>query len=226
MSSRDEIKEVVRAQSRWLPPEINGQARELDWLTNMGDWMISKKRFWGLALPIWVDDVTGDFEVIGSREDLKQRAVEGWDRFDGHSPHRPWIDQVKVRNPKTGNLMSRIPDVGNPWLDAGIVPFSTLKYNTDGSYWEKWFPADFVTEAFPGQFRNWFYAMLAMSTMMVGQSPFRTLLGHAPGPRRDAARRCTSRRATPFPSTAPPTPATRSATRKANWKSTRRWAPT
>jgi isoleucyl-tRNA synthetase len=177
MSWRDEIKDVVR-QSRWLPPEINGQARELDWLTNMGDWMISKKRFWGLALPIWVDEATGDFEVIGSREELKQRAVEGWPTFEGHTPHRPWVDQVKIRNPKTGNLMSRIPDVGNPWLDAGIVPFSTMKYNTDREYWKKWFPADFVTEAFPGQFRNWFYAMLAMSTMMVHQSPFKTLLGH------------------------------------------------
>ena len=177
MSWRDEIKEVVR-QSRWLPPEINGQARELDWLTNMGDWMISKKRFWGLALPIWVDEVTGEFEVIGSREELKQRAVEGWPQFEGHTPHRPWVDQVKIRNPKTGNRMSRVADVGNPWLDAGIVPLSTMKYNTDREYWKKWFPADFVTEAFPGQFRNWFYAMLAESTMMVGATPFRTLLGH------------------------------------------------
>jgi isoleucyl-tRNA synthetase len=178
MSWRDEIKEVVR-RARWLPESINGQARELDWLTNMGDWMISKKRFWGLALPVWVDEETGDFEVIGSREELKARAVEGWERFEGHSPHRPWIDLVKVRNPKTGNLMSRIPDVGNPWLDAGIVPFSTMRYNTDRAYWEKWFPADFVTESFPGQFRNWFYALLAMSTMMVREAPFKVLLGHA-----------------------------------------------
>ena len=75
--------------------------------------------------------------------------------------------------------MSRIPDVGNPWLDAGIVPYSTLKYNTDRAYWEKWFPADFITESFPGQFRNWFYAILAMSTMMVERAPFKVLLGHA-----------------------------------------------
>jgi isoleucyl-tRNA synthetase len=177
MSWRSEIMDAVR-QARWLPESINGQARELDWLTNMGDWMISKKRFWGLALPIWVDEVTGDFEVIGSCEELRARAVEGWDRFEGHSPHRPWIDLVKIRNPKTGNLMSRIPDVGNPWLDAGIVPFSTMRYNTDRAYWEKWFPADFVTESFPGQFRNWFYALLAMSTMMVNRAPFKVLLGH------------------------------------------------
>ena len=72
----------------------------------------------------------------------------------------------QIRNPQTGNLMSRVPDVGNPWLDAGIVPYSTMKYNTDRAYWEKWFPADFITESFPGQFRNWFYSMLAMSTVL------------------------------------------------------------
>jgi isoleucyl-tRNA synthetase len=178
MSWRDEIKRVVE-QVRFLPESINGKARELDWLSNMGDWMISKKRFWGLALPIWVDEDDPDlFEVIGSHQELKERAVEGWDKFDGHTPHRPWIDLVKIRNPKTGNLMSRIPDVGNPWLDAGIVPFSTMGYNKDREEWAKWFPADFITESFPGQFRNWFYAILAMSTMMENRPPMKALLGH------------------------------------------------
>src|SRR5262249_2136381 len=101
------------------------------------------------------------------------------DRFEGHTPHRPWIDLVKIHNPKTGNLMARISDVGTPWLDAGIVPYSTMHYNTDRKEWEKWFPADFITESFPGQFRNWFYALLAMSTMMEGRAPFKVLLGHA-----------------------------------------------
>ncbi len=177
MSWRDEIKEVVN-QARWLPESINGLARELDWLSNMGDWMISKKRYWGLALPIWVCDSCGAFEVIGSHEELKKRAIAGWDEFSGHSPHRPWIDKVTVRCHACGKTSSRIPDVGNPWLDAGIVPFSTMGYNKDRAEWAKWFPADFVTEAFPGQFRNWFYAMLAMSTMMVHRTPFKTLLGH------------------------------------------------
>jgi len=178
MSWRDEIKEVVR-EATWLPESINGQARELDWLTNMGVWMISKKRYWGLALPIWVCEKCGHFDVIGGHDELKGRAVAGWEQFQGHSPHRPWIDQVKLRCGKCQSMMSRIPDVGNPWLDAGIVPYSTLKYNTDRAYWEKWFPADFVTEAFPGQFRNWFYAILAMSTMMEHRTPFKVLLGHA-----------------------------------------------
>jgi isoleucyl-tRNA synthetase len=177
MDWREEIKNVSR-QIRWLPESIDGLGRELEWLTNMRDWMISKKRFWGLALPIWVDAETGDFEVMGSLAELKERAVEGWNDFQGHTPHRPWIDGVKIKNPKTGNLMSRIPDVGNPWLDAGIVPFSTLSYNENREEWRKWYPADLVTECFPGQFRNWFYSMLAMATMMDDSPPFKTLLGH------------------------------------------------
>jgi isoleucyl-tRNA synthetase len=176
MAWRDEIMKICY-DIQWIPEF--GLQRELDWLKNMGDWMISKKRYWGLALPIWVDEQTGDFEVIGSREELKARAVEGWKEFEGHSAHRPWIDLIKIRNPKTGNLMSRISDVGNPWLDAGIVPYSTMKYNSDRDYWNQWFPADFITECFPGQFRNWFYSLLAMSTMMTGRAPFKVLLGHA-----------------------------------------------
>ena len=74
---------------------------------------------------------------------------------------------------------TRVKDVGNPWLDAGIVPFSTLDYNSNREYWEKWFPGDFVVECFPGQFRNWFYSLLAMSAEMEGKAPFKTLLGHA-----------------------------------------------
>ena len=177
MKWRDEIMKVV-GDVTFLPESINGKARELDWLKNMGDWMISKKRFWGLALPIWVDEETGDFEVIGSYQELRERAVEGWQEFAGHSPHRPWIDLIKIKNLKNGHLMSRVPDVGNPWLDAGIVPYSTMKYNADRAYWREWFPADLITECFPGQFRNWFYAILAMSTMMEQHAPFKVLLGH------------------------------------------------
>ncbi|MCH7687956.1 MAG: class I tRNA ligase family protein, partial [Planctomycetes bacterium] len=188
MDWREEIKDVTRS-IRWLPDSVDGQERELEWLDNMRDWMISKKRFWGLALPIWFDEETGDFEVIGSLAELKERAVEGWDEFEGHTPHRPWIDNVKIKHSKTGKLMSRIADVGNPWLDAGIVSFSTMHYNTDRAEWQKWYPADFVTECFPGQFRNWFYSLLSLATMMnyddderkddpLKKRPFKTLLGH------------------------------------------------
>ncbi|HSR51061.1 MAG TPA: class I tRNA ligase family protein [Acidobacteriota bacterium] len=176
MDWRDRIQKIV-GEIRWIPPD--GEAREQDWLKNMGDWMISKKRFWGLALPIWTCDECGWFDVIGGRQELKARAVEGWDQFEGHTPHRPWIDEVKIKCEKCGEKATRIKDVGNPWLDAGIVPYSTMRFNTDHEYWEKWFPADFVVESFPGQFRNWFYALLAMSAMMTGRRPFKTLLGHA-----------------------------------------------
>jgi isoleucyl-tRNA synthetase len=176
MSWRDEIAEATR-QVTFLPREMSGQARELDWLKNMGDWMISKKRYWGLALPIWLC-ACGGFDVIGSRQELESRAQRGWQDFEGHTPHRPWIDRIEIECSRCGALARRIPDVGNPWLDAGIVPYSTIRYNTDRAYWQKWFPADFITESFPGQFRNWFYAILAMSTMMENRAPMKVLLGH------------------------------------------------
>ncbi len=175
MSWRNEIMEVVK-QIRWIPQW--GLDQELNWLENMHDWMISKKRFWGLALPIF-ECKCGHFDVIGGYDELKSRAAEGWDKFEGQSPHRPWVDNIRIKCDKCGGLMSRIPDVGNPWLDAGIVPYSTVKYGTDRDYWKKWIPADLVLECFPGQFRNWFYALLSMSTMMEGIAPFKTLLGHA-----------------------------------------------
>ncbi len=176
MGWRDRIIQGVPG-IKWIPPE--GEARELDWLRNMGDWMISKKRFWGLALPIWVCQACEHFAVIGSREELQEKAIEGWQAFEGNSPHRPYIDAVKIRCEKCNGKASRIEDVGNPWLDAGIVPFSTLRYTTDRAYWEKWFPADLVLESFPGQFRNWFYSLLSMSAMMEARAPFKALLGHA-----------------------------------------------
>jgi isoleucyl-tRNA synthetase len=176
MDWRDCIQRDV-PKIRWIPAE--GEARELDWLRNMSDWMISKKRFWGLALPIWVCAGCNHFTVIGSREELQSKAVEGWDVFDGNSPHRPFIDAVKIRCEQCGSIAERVEDVGNPWLDAGVVPFSTLRYSTDRAYWEKWFPADLVLESFPGQFRNWFYSMLAMSAMLADRAPFKALLGHA-----------------------------------------------
>ena len=175
MNWRNEIINTVD-DINWIPSW--GSDREKEWLTGMGDWMISKKRFWGLALPIWEFE-DGSFYVVGSKEELKKLSIEGWDDFEGKSPHRPWIDKVKIKHPKTGLVGSRVEDVGNPWLDAGIVPFSTLGYNDNKNYWEKWFPADFVVESFPGQFRNWFYSLLAMSAKLEKKAPFKNLLGHA-----------------------------------------------
>jgi isoleucyl-tRNA synthetase len=175
-SLRYQIMEVVDA-IRWIPGF--GYERELDWLLNMHDWMISKKRYWGLALPIYDCRACGRVEVIGGRDELRERAIEGWEALEGHSPHRPHVDAVRIACPGCGAPVERIRDVGNPWLDAGIVPFSTIHYREDPDYWARWYPADFITESFPGQFRNWFYSMLAMGTVLRREPPFRTIFGYA-----------------------------------------------
>jgi isoleucyl-tRNA synthetase len=175
---RSELSDSTR-RARWLPDGIGLEERELDWLRNMSDWMISKKRYYGLALPIWTCTDCDAWEVIGSPDELRQRAVAGWDAFAGHSPHRPWIDNVEIECGSCGGRSRRIADVGNPWLDAGIVGQSTLKWTTDRDYWNAWYPADLVSESFPGQFRNWFYALITESTVMTGQAPFKTLFAYA-----------------------------------------------
>jgi len=169
--SMDKIrKDLIKTakQINWIPGF--GLDRELDWLKNMHDWLISKKRYWGLALPIYECDC-GHFEVIGSKEELKKRAVSGWNKFEGNSPHRPWIDEVKIECSKCKKEISRIKDVGNPWLDAGIVPFSTMG--------KEWFPAELVCESFPGQFKNWFYALIVMSAVLENTNPTKTVFGFA-----------------------------------------------
>ena len=173
---RGPMMDVTR-QVNWVPSF--GMDRELDWLANMHDWMISKKRYWGLALPIYECQACGTVDVIGSETELEQRAVEGWDAFKGHTPHRPWIDEVKIACSSCGETVSRIKDVGNPWLDAGIVAFSTLKYRSDREYWETWYPVDLITESFPGQFRNWFYSVLAMSTALTNRLSFKNVFSYA-----------------------------------------------
>ncbi len=181
---RDDMKAVAR-RINWIPKF--GLKRELDWLDNMHDWLISKKRYWGLALPIWECASCGNFELIGGKQELKEKSIRGWKKFEGHSPHRPWIDAVEIACSKCLGVCKRVPDVGNPWLDAGIVSFSTIckdnkgapLYIIDKSQWAEWFPADFITESFPGQFKNWFYSLIAMSTVLEKREPFKTVLGFA-----------------------------------------------
>ncbi len=177
----DEIRPKMEKATRemnWYPEF--GKARELDWLKNMQDWMISKKRYYGLALPIYACDC-GHFDVIGSQDELKERAVEGWDEFEasGASPHRPWIDGVKIACSDCGKTVERVQDVGNAWLDAGIVPFSTIGYQSDPEYWKEWFPADWISESFPGQFRNWFYSLIVMAAVLEDSMPAKNVFAYA-----------------------------------------------
>ncbi|MGH8946805.1 MAG: class I tRNA ligase family protein, partial [Acidimicrobiia bacterium] len=168
-----------------------------DWLNNMGDWNISRRRFYGLPLPFYRCEC-GELTVIGSREELADRATSGMDQLE--ELHRPWIDRVTIRCESCGNeSVTRIPEVGDVWLDAGIVPFSTLGWENpewvedgnatgaaagltgadlpDQCYWEKWFPADWVSEM-REQVRLWFYSQLFMSVALVGEAPFRKVLGY------------------------------------------------
>ncbi|MBI4226224.1 isoleucine--tRNA ligase [Candidatus Roizmanbacteria bacterium] len=190
---RQKMIEVAKKIS-WMPEF--GLDRELDWLKNMHDWLISKKnRYWGLALPIYECRKCRKFEVIGSKQEFKQRAISGWKKFAGQTPHKPYIDEVLIKCSNCGEDVKRINDVGNPWLDAGIVGYSTITENNQGeplylknstkgrspsgrkNEWKKWFPADFITESFPGQFKNWFYSLIAESTVLENATQFKTVLG-------------------------------------------------
>ncbi|MBN2002477.1 MAG: isoleucine--tRNA ligase [Anaerolineae bacterium] len=177
-SLRYQIMDVAD-QIRWIPEF--GHARELDWLRNMHDWMISKKRYWGLALPIWLCDNPDceHFEVIGNGDELRERAIRGWDVFEGHTPHRPYVDAVKIACPKCGSTMTRTVDVGSPWLDAGSVAYSTTQYRTNRDFWAQWVPAELISESFPGQFRNWFYSLITMSTVFEQMPPTKIVHGYS-----------------------------------------------
>jgi len=160
---------------KWYPEY--GKTRQEDWFNNMGDWLISRKRYWGLPLPIWECEC-GKTEVIGSLKELKQKAINKKKVDNLPEIHRPWIDEIKIKCSKCKKEVSRIPDVGDAWLDAGIVPFSTLDYLNKKQYWKQWFPADFICENMPGQYRGWFNALFWASITLTGKAPFKTILGY------------------------------------------------
>lgn len=169
---RDDLKSAA-SKVNWVP-EFAGK-RMLDWLNNMGDWPISRHRYWGLALPFYECQKCKTVTVIGSKEELKLMATQP-DKVDGLPElHRPWIDEIKIKCPNCQSDVSRTPFVGDCWLDAGIVPFSTLKYLEDKSYWQKWFPAEFVTE-YIAQIKLWFYSLLFMSVVIENKAPYETVL--------------------------------------------------
>ena len=148
--------------------------RMIDWLNNMGDWNISRSRFYGLPLPFYVCPKCGKVHVVGSKEELKERAVNP--EFVDKLPniHRPWIDEIKIKC-DCGEVVSRITDVGDVWLDAGITPFSTKKYFTDKEFFKNNFPSDYVCEMIE-QIKLWFYSLLIMSVVLTGKAPYKKLV--------------------------------------------------
>lgn len=149
------------------------QKRMLDWLTNMGSWNISRRRYYGLPLPFYKCEC-GHLTVVGSKEELRELAVDKEVVDNLQELHRPFIDKVKIRCSHCGREVERIPQVGDVWLDAGIVPYSTLKYFEDKEYWKQYFPAELVVEA-TEQIRLWFYSMLFMSTVLEDRIPYEKL---------------------------------------------------
>jgi isoleucyl-tRNA synthetase len=195
--SVDAVREQLLAANAtvdWVPAYMG--KRMDDWLRNMGDWNISRRRYYGLPLPFY-PCACGHTTVIGSKDELRERALEGFEQLE--ELRRPWIDRVPIRCEACGERVERVPEVGDVWLDAGIVPFSTLGWQSpewspggyatgaargltradlpDHAYWEKWFPADWVSEM-REQIRLWFYSQLFMSVVLVGQAPFRQVLGY------------------------------------------------
>src|SRR5437763_2449480 len=175
--SMDELRPKLMAAAAkvtWLPPAA-GRRME-NWLQNMGDWNISRKRYWGLPLPFYTCE-KGHFFVIGSEEELRERAKSGLDKL--RELHRPWIDDVVVGCPECGAASKRVKEVGDCWLDAGIVPFSTLDWLHDKEYWAKWFPAEYIVEMVE-QVRLWFYSQLFFSVVLTGEAPYRVCQSFQP----------------------------------------------
>jgi isoleucyl-tRNA synthetase len=180
---------------KWTPDYF--AKRMDDWLRNMDDWNISRRRYFGLPLPFFPCEC-GQLIVIGSKAELTQLATAGIDGLE--ELHRPWIDGVRICCPSCGNEnVKRVSEVGDVWLDAGIVPFSTLGWHNpewiehgyatgaskglssadlpDNDYWEKWFPADWVCEM-REQIRLWFYSLLFMAVALDGRAPYREVLSY------------------------------------------------
>ena len=166
----DELRPQLQAAAKevsWVPAAAG--ARMQNWLQNMGDWNISRKRYWGLPLPFYTC-ANKHFFVLGSEEELRERAISGLDGL--RELHRPWIDTVVVGCPTCNAESTRVKEVGDCWLDAGIVPFSTLDWLHDRKDWERWFPADYIVEMVE-QVRLWFYSQLFFSVVLTGKAPYR-----------------------------------------------------
>ncbi len=195
--SADQVRPQLleaNAAVAWTPDYFG--KRMDDWLRNMDDWNISRQRYFGLPLPFY-PCACGHLNVIGSLAELKERATAGLEGLE--ELHRPWIDEVTIRCAGCGADVRRIPEVGDVWLDAGIVPFSTLGWRNptrieagyatgasrglsgadlpDHSDWERWFPAHWVSEM-REQIRLWFYSLLFMSVVLEGRAPYRQVLSY------------------------------------------------
>ena len=160
----------------WIPESI-GKGRFGDWLENVQDWGLSRNRYWGTPLNIWICDDCGEQHAIGSIEELKSMSDNCPEDIE---LHRPYIDEVTVKCPHCGKIMHRVPEVIDCWFDSGSMPFAQHHYPFENQeLFEKQFPAQFISEAVD-QTRGWFYSLLAISTLLFNKAPYENVivLGH------------------------------------------------
>jgi isoleucine--tRNA ligase len=159
---------------KWHPDYV-GTKRFGNWLNNMVDWGISRNRYWGCPLPFWVCDECGEFEVVGSREELIERANEEL-KYEDIDLHRPYVDNITIKCQHCGKTMHRVKDVIDVWFDSGSMPYAQCHYPFENKEWfHKHFPADFIAEGVD-QTRGWFYTLLLISTIISGQSSFKNVV--------------------------------------------------
>ena len=173
-----EIKDRLIAANRsvnWMPDTIK-EGRMGNFLENVIDWGLSRDRYWGTPLPVWVCPDCGEIEVIGSKKEL----IEKCGAPEDIELHRPYLDELTCTCPKCGGKMKRTPEVIDCWFDSGSMPFAQYHYPFENKeLFEQTFPADFISEAVD-QTRGWFYTLLVISTLLFDRAPFRNciVLGH------------------------------------------------
>ena len=168
---KDKIIEANKTV-HWFP-EYVGEKRFGNWLENLNDWAISRSRYWGTPLPLWRCSCGHD-EMIGSRKELAEKAIENID--ESIELHRPYVDDVHIKCPECGGVMTRVKDVIDCWFDSGSMPFAQYHYPFENEeLWKTQFPADFIAEGID-QTRGWFYSLMVISVFVTGKSPYKNVL--------------------------------------------------